>query len=78
MSFKRLETVDDLARYGFSLRVVCEGCDHVAVLDARELADRLHAKRASRRIGNLADRMRCSMCGSKQVTALPSQAEPGR
>lgn len=78
MSFKRLETVDDLAREELNLRVTCEKCSHAVVLDTGALRDRLFSQRKSRKLDVVAERLKCSACRSKNVVTWPTDAEPTR
>lgn len=75
MSRKRLDTLDDLARAGYSLRVTCEACGHVVVMDANALRERCIKARISRHLHEVERRLKCSNC-SGRATVWPSLAEP--
>lgn len=76
MSYKRLETVDALAREDLNLKVTCEHCGHAAVLDTIELKAKLYSRRLPSRLSHLEDHLRCSACRLQKVIIWPTDAEP--
>lgn len=73
-------TLGELAEDGFRLRVLCRFCRHLSHLSPRHLR---HLQPASCRWRIIVPRLRCSVCGKKQVdvsavTIEARQAPPRR
>ncbi|MEM6494849.1 MAG: hypothetical protein AAF650_10770 [Pseudomonadota bacterium] len=70
----RLDTLSDLARRGYRVRILCLECEHVAVADPAVLGLEVHRRRKSQRVADLEHDLRCSNCGAKRshITALES------
>jgi hypothetical protein len=72
MSSKRLDTISDYARHGYSLRVDCRDCGRVGMLDARQITNQCIARGWNRDISQVERRLRCSQCGSRNVVCGPA------
>jgi hypothetical protein len=75
MSRQRLETVSDLARAGYNLRITCVACGHVIDASAIEMMRDLHARRASLSIEVIERRAKCSNCGERRASIRAVIAE---
>jgi primosomal protein N' len=60
-----LDSVNDFARQGYNLRIRCDGCGHTIEASAVLMLQELHARRASRSIARLEERMKCQQCGHR-------------
>jgi DNA-directed RNA polymerase subunit RPC12/RpoP len=68
MSYHRLQTLTDLARYGYWVKLTC-ACGHEARRDPMELVQRLSRSGASVRLDSLHRRLRCQKCGGRSFVA---------
>lgn len=75
MGAKRFRTTSDLVRFGANLRVAC-ACGHVAVIDGHELDQLRRERRWPLPLGYTTDKLRCSRCGRRPASALPSPSDP--
>jgi len=71
MSSKRLDTISDYARHGYTLRVECRSCQRVAIIHPMEISLLCQRRNWSRQIAFVERRLRCSKCGSRDVRAGP-------
>ena len=74
VSSKRLDDVGDFRRHGYNLRVVCQSCGRVAVIDPTELVLLCNRNGWSRQMASVEKRLRCSKCGSRDVRCGPGFA----
>lgn len=66
MSFKRIETIGDLVRFGCSLRIDCGHCHAANTLSTRDammIGSRLTLEK-------LKKRLKCSRCGRKEASLV--------
>lgn len=66
-SYRRLETVLDVARAGYWLRIRCT-CGHQVRLDPMKLFKRLTKHGASTRLSTLKRSLYCKMCDGREFT----------
>ncbi len=71
MSSKRLDTISDFTRHGYTLRVDCRGCKRLAIIDPREITLLCQQRNWSRQLAAVERRLRCSKCGSRDVRLGP-------
>lgn len=71
MGAKRLDSVNDLNRHGYDLRVACTRCERITVLDTCELALQCATFGKSRRLIRIVDRLKCRNCGCRTVEWVP-------
>jgi hypothetical protein len=62
MGTHRLDSVSDYVRHGFNIRV----------LNARQLLEKLAGQKRSTKIGDVAKRLKCGWCDSKNSQLGPS------
>jgi hypothetical protein len=72
MGTHRLDSVSDYVRHGFNIRVVCLDCKRASVLNARQLLEKLAGQKRSTKIGDVAKRLKCGWCDSKNSQLGPS------
>ncbi|OBX18812.1 hypothetical protein A9995_09615 [Erythrobacter sp. QSSC1-22B] len=71
MSSKRLDTISDYSRHGFTLRVDCRVCRRLAIIDPRTITLLCQQRQWSKQIAAVEGRLRCSKCGSRDVRVGP-------
>lgn len=71
----RTETLNDCARQGYKLRLTCEACGHATERDAASMLLAVGDRRALRRLDRLERHVRCSQCGGKGATIVPTFGE---
>ena len=67
----RANTLSDLARHGYQLRVECKACKHRALLEPVKLMLTCQERHWPRDLDALARKMKCSKCQSRDVTCGP-------
>lgn len=72
MSSKRLDTIADYSRHGYALRVDCQRCRRVAVLNPREIVLLCQKRGWSKQMATVESRFRCSRCGSRDTRLGPA------
>jgi hypothetical protein len=68
-------TIAECIRHNYGLRANCTPCHHTAVLDLQVLGGRLGFGHSTLQ-QDLAQRLRCSRCGSRDVTLTLSYDDP--
>lgn len=71
----KLDSVNEFARQGYNLRIVCAGCGHVTVASAIEMMQVIAARKLSLRIDALERRLKCSRCGQRGATVSAVERE---
>jgi Zn finger protein HypA/HybF involved in hydrogenase expression len=71
MSSKRLDTISDFTRHGYSLRVDCRSCKRLVIIDPRKITLLCQRRNWSRQLAAVERRLRCSQCGSRDVRLVP-------
>jgi Zn finger protein HypA/HybF involved in hydrogenase expression len=71
MSSKRLDTISDYSRHGYSLRVDCRSCGRLAIIDPLKITLMCQQRHWSKQIAAVERRLRCSKCGSRDVRVGP-------
>ena len=71
MSSIKCDSLSDLARHGYRLRVECQACNHFAKLDPLKVMLHCHSRRRSLDLDKVACHLRCSGCGGRSVTCGP-------
>jgi hypothetical protein len=66
-SYRRLETLLDVARAGYWLQLKCP-CGHERRLDPMKLFDRLSRRGASTNLSSLQRSLYCKMCERREFT----------
>ena len=72
MSSKRLDTIADYTRHGYTLRVDCLKCRRVAIINPLQLTLRCQKRGWSKQIAAVERRLRCSQCGNREVRLGPA------
>lgn len=75
MARYRLNTLSDLARRGYALRIQCLQCDHRVEVDPTILRIEVHRLRRSQKLEDLEHELRCSCCGARQSHLTPFERE---
>lgn len=70
MRFK-LETLSDLSRRGYWLRIICQACEHTREIDPAILGLEVHKRGKSQKLDDLEYALRCSVCGGTRSHLLP-------
>ena len=73
MARHKLDSVNEFARRGYWLRILCETCQHETHANPIAIMGELHARRASLAIDRLEDRLRCSACGKAGARVMPCE-----
>ena len=71
----KLDTLTDLARHGYDLRITCMACSRVHEVRTLRLLKRIIGRRGSTRIKTIEERMRCHACGERQASIQPILAD---
>lgn len=71
MSSIRCDSLSDLARHGYRLRVECQACHHRALLDPLVVMLHSHKRGRSLELDKVAHHLRCSECDGREVTRGP-------
>ena len=71
MSSKRLDTISDFSRHGYTLRVDCRTCKRLAIIDPLEITLLCLRRQWSKQIAAVERRLRCSICGGRDVRLGP-------
>jgi|TARA_Y100001001_G_scaffold157510_1_gene175760 Zn finger protein HypA/HybF involved in hydrogenase expression len=72
MSSKRLATIADFSRHGYTLRVDCLQCRRVAVFNPLEITMICQQHGWSKQMASVEGRLRCSKCGSRDIRLGPA------
>lgn len=68
MGFRRFNTLSDIAKMGYWLRLTCK-CGHTRRADTDKLLERLMRRGADTRLSHLVDNLKCGECGRKDFEA---------
>lgn len=60
-----LDSVNEFARQGYNLRIICDDCGRVIEANPVEMMVELNWRRAPLSIVNLEDRAKCRECGKQ-------------
>ena len=71
MSSKRLDTISDYTRHGYTLRADCRACKRLAIIDPLEITMLCQRRQWSKQIAAVERLLRCSKCGSRDVRIGP-------
>ena len=71
----RLDSVNECARRGYNLRIVCDGCGRVVETNAVVMMQQLHALRASMSLDVLERRAKCRTCGHRGASVTPCEID---
>tara|TARA_B100000678_G_scaffold52318_1_gene41783 strand:- start:1777 stop:2049 length:273 start_codon:yes stop_codon:yes gene_type:complete len=69
----KLDSVNECARRGYNLRIVCLGCGRTVEANAILMMQDLHARRASMSLDALERRAKCVACGHRGATVVPCE-----
>ncbi len=74
MGRHRLDSVNDFARRGYNLRIICEGCGRTVEASAVLMMQELGNRRLSLSIEKIEERARCTVCRHRgaAITACES------
>lgn len=68
MGFRRFNTLSDIAKQGYWLRLSCP-CGHERRVDPDRLLERLMRRGADTRLSHLVNNLKCGRCGGKTFEA---------
>jgi hypothetical protein len=68
MGYRRLDTLLDIAKQGYWLKLSCP-CGHSVKLDPMKVLERLVRRGADVRLARLSESLKCGRCGGKQFSA---------
>ena len=71
----RVDTLNDAARQGYEVKVVCQSCGREQRLDPAVMMARLHGRGLSLRFEAIEERARCSACGARRAHVTPAFPE---
>jgi ribosomal protein S27E len=71
MARSRLDSINEIARQGYSVRITCVGCGNVSDWNTIELMRELHRRRISLAIDEVERRVKCSSCGAHNASIQP-------
>ena len=66
---QKLDTVNECARRGYNLRIICSGCNRVVEDNAVLMMQALRGKGMA--LDKLEERAKCSECGHRGATVMP-------
>lgn len=73
----RLDSLHGLVRHKANLRVQCQTCDKVSVIDAGRFSRYCLLKGWNTYLEQLSQRLRCSRCGAQNSSLKATQDRPG-
>jgi hypothetical protein len=68
VSYRRLDTLLDIAKQGYWLKLTCR-CGRQVRVDPMKVLERLLRRGADVRLSHLRDALKCGRCGGKTFTA---------
>jgi DNA-directed RNA polymerase subunit RPC12/RpoP len=71
VSFRRCESLADLSRHGFCLRILCPRCGHERFANPGALMLEVGRRGGSIGIASLGKRLRCTRCGTRGAQCRP-------
>lgn len=74
MGSKRLDGLGDYLRHDYRLQIECRKCRRVVIEEPLPILQPCHQRRWGDSISDLRQRLKCSRCGSRDVTLGPSFA----
>lgn len=66
----KLDSVNEFARRGYNLKIVCDGCSRVVEASSVLMQQELHRRRISLSIERLEERMKCKICGHRGAAIM--------
>lgn len=75
MSSKRLDSLGDYLRHRYKVRVDCLGCRKVVILQPIVLLEQCRRRGWSHQMHEVAGRLKCGSCGSREVRIGPAFAD---
>jgi hypothetical protein len=72
MSSKRLDSLGDYLRHSYRLRVDCQGCRKVAILQPLVLLETYRKRGWGNQLHEVERRLKCESCGSRDVRVGPA------
>lgn len=72
MGSKRLDGLGDYLRHGYRLQIECRRCRRVVIEEPLPMLQLCHQRRWGHGMGEVRNRLKCSRCGSRDVTLGPA------